>query len=110
MHGGLLPQRPPVSLPLPRERLQARRNRGARPRAAAARGVRSDDGARGHVAGQQGPDGSGIVPADGVIMRFAQDVWRSIVRRDPLSTAKGKSELVFLNLWLHIHPTKVRRE
>jgi len=43
-------------------------------------------------------------------MRFAQDVWRSIVRRDPLSTAKGKSELVFLNLWLHIHPTKVRRE
>jgi quinol-cytochrome oxidoreductase complex cytochrome b subunit len=43
-------------------------------------------------------------------MRFAQDVWRSIVRRDPLSTAKGKSELVFLNLWLHVHPTKVRKE
>ena len=39
-----------------------------------------------------------------------RDVWRSIVRRDPLSTDKGKSELVFLNLWLHIHPAKVKRE
>ncbi len=39
-----------------------------------------------------------------------RDAWQSIVRRDPLSTDKGKSELVFLNVWLHIHPTKVRKE
>src|ERR1035438_8445667 len=31
-------------------------------------------------------------------------------RRDPLSTDKGKSELVFLNVWLHIHPAKVKKE
>jgi len=37
-------------------------------------------------------------------------VYRSIVRRDPLSTDKGKAELVFLNLWLHIHPVKVKKE
>ncbi len=43
-------------------------------------------------------------------MTSLRDVWRSIVRRDPLSTDKGKSELVFLNLWLHIHPAKVKRE
>ncbi|HZT28476.1 MAG TPA: cytochrome b N-terminal domain-containing protein [Bryobacteraceae bacterium] len=39
-----------------------------------------------------------------------RDVWQSIFRRDPLSTDKGKSELVFLNLWLHIHPAKVHKE
>ena len=38
------------------------------------------------------------------------EVYRSIVRRDPLSTEKGKAELVFLNLWLHIHPVKVKKE
>ena len=43
-------------------------------------------------------------------MNVIRDVWQSIVRRDPLSTDKGKSELVFLNLWLHIHPAKVKKE
>jgi quinol-cytochrome oxidoreductase complex cytochrome b subunit len=43
-------------------------------------------------------------------MNPLRDIWQSIFRRDPLSTDKGKSELVFLNLWLHIHPAKVRRE
>jgi len=43
-------------------------------------------------------------------MNPIQDLWQSIVRRDPLSTDKGKSELVFLNVWLHIHPAKVKRE
>ncbi len=43
-------------------------------------------------------------------MNPLRDAWRSIVRRDPLSTDKGKSELVFLNLWLHIHPNKVHPE
>jgi quinol-cytochrome oxidoreductase complex cytochrome b subunit len=43
-------------------------------------------------------------------MNLLQDAWRSIVRRDSLDTDKGKSELVFLNLWLHIHPAKVRKE
>jgi quinol-cytochrome oxidoreductase complex cytochrome b subunit len=43
-------------------------------------------------------------------MNPLRDCWQSIVRRDPLSTDKGKSELVFLNLWLHIHPNKVRQE
>lgn len=43
-------------------------------------------------------------------MKLLQEAWQSIVRRDPLSTDKGKSELVFLNVWLHIHPSKVRRE
>src|SRR6266571_5333195 len=42
-------------------------------------------------------------------MSRLQELYRSIVRRDPLSTDKGKSELVFHNLWLHIHPAKVRR-
>lgn len=39
-----------------------------------------------------------------------RDAWQSIFRRDPLSTDKGKSELVFLNVWLHIHPAKVKKE
>jgi cytochrome b-561 len=43
-------------------------------------------------------------------MNPIRDAWQSIVRRDPLSTDKGKSELVFLNVWLHIHPAKVKRE
>lgn len=43
-------------------------------------------------------------------MKFIREIWGSIVRRDPLSTDKGKSELVFLNVWLHIHPAKVKTE
>lgn len=43
-------------------------------------------------------------------MKPLRDVWQSIFRRDPLSTDKGKAELVFLNVWLHIHPTKVKKE
>jgi quinol-cytochrome oxidoreductase complex cytochrome b subunit len=43
-------------------------------------------------------------------MNLIREVWQSIVRRDPLSTDKGKSELVFLNVWLHIHPAKVKKE
>jgi quinol-cytochrome oxidoreductase complex cytochrome b subunit len=43
-------------------------------------------------------------------MNLIQEIWQSIVRRDPLSTDKGKSELVFLNVWLHIHPAKVKKE
>jgi len=43
-------------------------------------------------------------------MNLIREIWQSIVRRDPLSTDKGKSELVFLNVWLHIHPAKVKRE
>jgi len=43
-------------------------------------------------------------------MKFFRDIWRSIFRGDPLSTDKGKSELVFLNVWLHIHPAKVKKE
>ena len=43
-------------------------------------------------------------------MNLFKDIWRSIFRGDPLSTDKGKSELVFLNVWLHVHPAKVKRE
>jgi cytochrome b-561 len=43
-------------------------------------------------------------------MNLLREIWQSIVRRDPLSTDKGKSELVFLNVWLHIHPAKVKKE
>ena len=43
-------------------------------------------------------------------MNLLQDIRRSVFRRDPLSTDKGKSELVFLNVWLHIHPAKVKKE
>lgn len=43
-------------------------------------------------------------------MTLLKEIWQSIVRRDPLSTDKGKSELVFLNVWLHIHPAKVKTE
>src|SRR5271157_4302180 len=43
-------------------------------------------------------------------MNLLTDIWHSIFRRDPLSTDKGKSELVFLNVWLHIHPAKVKKE
>jgi hypothetical protein len=39
-------------------------------------------------------------------MNLIKEVWQSIVRRDPLSTDKGKSELVFLNVWLHIIPQR----
>ena len=44
------------------------------------------------------------------MMNPIRDIWQSIFRRDPLSTDKGKSELVFLNVWLHIHPAKVKKE
>lgn len=43
-------------------------------------------------------------------MNLIREFYQSIVRRDPLSTDKGKSELVFLNVWLHIHPAKVKKE
>lgn len=43
-------------------------------------------------------------------MNLLREIWQSIVRRDPLTTDKGKSELVFLNVWLHIHPAKVKKE
>jgi quinol-cytochrome oxidoreductase complex cytochrome b subunit len=43
-------------------------------------------------------------------MNPIRDGWQSIFRRDPLSTDKGKSELVFHNVWLHLHPAKVRME
>jgi quinol-cytochrome oxidoreductase complex cytochrome b subunit len=43
-------------------------------------------------------------------MNKAREIYRSVVRRDPLSTEKGKAELVFLNLWLHVHPVKVKKE
>ena len=43
-------------------------------------------------------------------MKLIREIWQSIVRRDALSTEKGKAELVFLNVWLHIHPAKVKRE
>ena len=43
-------------------------------------------------------------------MNLIREIWQSIVRRDPLCTDKGKSELVFLNVWLHIHPAKVKKE
>ena len=43
-------------------------------------------------------------------MNLIQSIWQSIVRRDPLSTDKGKTELVFHNVWLHIHPAKVKKE
>ena len=43
-------------------------------------------------------------------MNTLNEIYRSIVRRDPLSTDKGKAELVFLNVWLHIHPVKVKKE
>ena len=43
-------------------------------------------------------------------MNPIRELWHSVFRRDPLSTGKGKAELVFHNLWLHIHPTKVHRE
>ncbi len=43
-------------------------------------------------------------------MNPLQDLYRSIFRRDPLSTDKGRAELVFHNLWLHVHPAKVKRE
>jgi quinol-cytochrome oxidoreductase complex cytochrome b subunit len=43
-------------------------------------------------------------------MNPIRDAWQSIFRRDPLSTDKGKSEFVFLNVWLHIHPAKVKKD
>ena len=43
-------------------------------------------------------------------MNKLREIYGSIVRRDPLSTEKGKAELVFLNVWLHIHPVKVKKE
>jgi quinol-cytochrome oxidoreductase complex cytochrome b subunit len=43
-------------------------------------------------------------------MNPIRDAWQSIFRRDPLSTDKGKSELVFHNVWLHLHPAKIRKE
>jgi quinol-cytochrome oxidoreductase complex cytochrome b subunit len=39
-----------------------------------------------------------------------KSILRSIFRGDPPSTRKGRSELVFYNFWLHIHPAKVRKE
>lgn len=43
-------------------------------------------------------------------MNPVREIYKSVFRRDPLSTDKGKAELVFHNLWLHIHPAKVHRD
>jgi len=43
-------------------------------------------------------------------MNPIRDAWQSFFRRDPLSTDKGKSELVFHNVWLHLHPAKVHKQ
>ena len=43
-------------------------------------------------------------------MNLLQGIWQSISRRDALETDKGKSEFVFHNVWLHIHPAKVHKE
>lgn len=43
-------------------------------------------------------------------MKILTDVYRSIFRGDPVGTDKGKTELVFYNLWLHVHPAKVQKE
>jgi len=43
-------------------------------------------------------------------MNWIKEIWQSISRRDPLSTDKGKSEFVFHNIWLHVHPGKVHKE
>ncbi len=64
----------------------------------------------GQLTGGQRQRGARDLPADGVTMNLIREIWQSIVRRDPLSTDKGKSELVFLNVWLHIHPAKVKKE
>ncbi len=40
---------------------------------------------------------------------FAKRVWRSIVRHGAPNTNRNRSLAVFTNLFLHIHPVKVRR-
>ena len=67
-------------------------------------------GPRWSTARQQRQDRALQLSVDGVAMNLIREIWQSIVRRDPLSTDKGKSELVFLNVWLHIHPAKVKKE
>ena len=43
-------------------------------------------------------------------MNILTDIYRSIFRGDAPGTEKGKTELVFYNIWLHIHPAKVQKE
>ena len=43
-------------------------------------------------------------------MNILADIYRSIFRGDAPGTEKGKTELVFYNVWLHIHPAKVQKE
>ena len=40
-------------------------------------------------------------------MRIFREFWNSYRRRGSLATNKGKIQLVFHTLWLHIHPVKV---
>ncbi len=42
-------------------------------------------------------------------MRILRELRDSIRRRAPLSTPKGRVQLVFHTLWLHIHPVKVHK-
>lgn len=42
-------------------------------------------------------------------MKFFDELHASYRRRAPLATTKGKIQLVFHTLWLHIHPVKVHR-
>lgn len=42
-------------------------------------------------------------------MKFFDELHASYRRRAPLATAKGKIQLVFHTLWLHIHPVKVHK-
>ncbi|MBI2842356.1 MAG: cytochrome b N-terminal domain-containing protein [Armatimonadetes bacterium] len=37
-------------------------------------------------------------------------VWKSVFRSESPVTERGQSESVFHNLWLHIHPVKVRKD
>ena len=43
-------------------------------------------------------------------MNLIREIWQSIVRRDPLTTDKGKSELVCRTVWLDMYPAKVKKE
>jgi len=51
------------------------------------------------------------LPGNGLKERIVRSqIWRSVFRTEFPRTARGQSEAVFHNFWLHIHPVKVPRE
>ena len=105
-------------LPLPRQPLRSRRQRHPRPGAAPAALARGDvrrGGVSSSTPASWCPPESwsrheGIDDGNALAQNPRDSVYRSIVRHGVADTNLNRSLIVFENLFLHVHPVKVRED